>query len=177
MLVVQSCPALCDLIAHQAPLSREFVRQEYWCGLPFPSPGDLPNPGLKSASPVSPTSQAASLPLEPPGKRLWEDTQGECCVLLSLVHLHACLSFMWRFQKLCTDKIGVYCDFCNTTGSNSQVGETDYVSISSVWNWYGKYKQKAQNSEEGRPSGLGMREGILTGCWTWRYGHEHMRMS
>ena len=39
-------------IARQAPLSMEFSRQEYWSGLPFPSPGDLPNPGIQPASPV-----------------------------------------------------------------------------------------------------------------------------
>ena len=42
-----------------------FSRQEYWSGLPFPSPGDLPNPGIE---PGSPTLQADSLPSEPPGK-------------------------------------------------------------------------------------------------------------
>ena len=42
-----------------------FSRQEYWSGLPFPSPGDLPNPGIK---PRSPALQADSLPAEPPGK-------------------------------------------------------------------------------------------------------------
>ena len=47
-LVVKSCPTLATpwTIAHQAPLSMGFSRQEYWDGLPFPSPGDLPNPGL-----------------------------------------------------------------------------------------------------------------------------------
>ena len=39
-------------VARQAPLSMEFSRQEYWSGLPFPSPGDLPNPGLKPGSPA-----------------------------------------------------------------------------------------------------------------------------
>ena len=39
-------------VFHQAPLFMEFSRQEYWSGLPFPSPGDLPNPGFKSRSPV-----------------------------------------------------------------------------------------------------------------------------
>ena len=39
--------------AHQGPLSMEFSRQEYWSGLPFPSPGDLPNPEIESASLVS----------------------------------------------------------------------------------------------------------------------------
>ena len=44
MEVAQSCPTLCDpmdCVAHQAPLSMEFSRQEYWSGLPFPSPGHL----------------------------------------------------------------------------------------------------------------------------------------
>ena len=52
-------------VARQAPLSMEFSRQEYWSGLPFPSPGDLPNPGIKSGSPAL---QVDSLPSEPPGK-------------------------------------------------------------------------------------------------------------
>ena len=41
-------------VAHQIPLSIEFCRQEYWSGLPFPPAGDLPNPGIKPMSPVSP---------------------------------------------------------------------------------------------------------------------------
>ena len=41
-------------VARQAPLSMEFSRQEYWSELPFPLPGDLPNPGIKPMSPVSP---------------------------------------------------------------------------------------------------------------------------
>ena len=52
-------------IAYQAPLSMEFSRQAYWSGLPFPSPGDLPDPGIK---PGSPTFQADALLSEPPGK-------------------------------------------------------------------------------------------------------------
>ena len=51
-------------VALQAPLSMGFSRQEYWSGLPFPSPGDLPNPGI---GPGSPTLQADALPSEPPG--------------------------------------------------------------------------------------------------------------
>ena len=50
---------------HQAPLSMRFSRQEYWNGLTFPSPGDLPNPGIK---PGSPALQADSLPTELQGK-------------------------------------------------------------------------------------------------------------
>ena len=41
-------------VALQAPLSMQFSRQEYWSGLPFPPPGDLPNPGIKPVSPTSP---------------------------------------------------------------------------------------------------------------------------
>ena len=51
--------------AHQAPLSTEFSRQKYWSGLPFPSPGDLPDPGTE---PTSPALQADALLTEPPGK-------------------------------------------------------------------------------------------------------------
>ena len=49
----------------QAPPSVGFFREEYWSGLPFPSPGDLPHPGIE---PWSPALQADSLPSEPPGK-------------------------------------------------------------------------------------------------------------
>ena len=52
-------------VAHQAPQSMEFSRQEHWSGLPFPSPGDLPDPGIE---PGSPTLRAEALPSEPPGK-------------------------------------------------------------------------------------------------------------
>ena len=41
-------------VAHQTPLSMGFSRQEYWSGVPFPSPGDLSNPGIEPASLVSP---------------------------------------------------------------------------------------------------------------------------
>ena len=56
------------IVAHQAPLSMEFSRQEYWSGLPFPSPGDIPDSGIKVAYPVSPALQTDSLPAEPSGK-------------------------------------------------------------------------------------------------------------
>ena len=55
-------------VACQALLSMEFSMQEYWSGLPFLSPGDLPNPGIKLKSPAL---QADSLPLQPPGKPLF----------------------------------------------------------------------------------------------------------
>jgi len=65
---VESCSTLCDpmdLSLHQVSPSMGFSRQEYWSGLPFPSPGDLPDSGIK---PRSPTLQADALLSEPPGK-------------------------------------------------------------------------------------------------------------
>ena len=53
------------IVACQPPLSMGFSRQEYWRGLPFLSPGDLPGPGTE---PASPAMQTDSLPSEPPGK-------------------------------------------------------------------------------------------------------------
>ena len=73
--------------AHQAPLSMELSRQEYWSGLPFPSPGDLPNPGIK---PVSPALQADSLPLSH-----W----GDCKAFKPYK------SFLWVTQKQASDWI------------------------------------------------------------------------
>ena len=67
VLVAQSYPPLCDprTIACQASLSMGFSWQEYWSGLPFPPPRDLPNPGIE---PGSPALQADSLQAELPGK-------------------------------------------------------------------------------------------------------------
>ena len=53
-LVAKSCLSLATLwtVAHQAPLSMGFSREEYWSGLPFPSLGDLPGPGMEPRSPA-----------------------------------------------------------------------------------------------------------------------------
>ena len=57
------CVCVCvEIVAHQAHLSMEFSRQEYWTGLPGDSPGDLPHPGIE---PSSPALQVDSLPSEP----------------------------------------------------------------------------------------------------------------
>ena len=58
-----SCVLL--FVAYQAPPSLRFSRQEYWSGYPFPSPGDLPNPGIE---PGSPSLQTDTFQSEPPGK-------------------------------------------------------------------------------------------------------------
>ena len=56
-------------VAYKAPLSVEFSRHECWSGWPFPSPGDLPDPGIE---PGSPTLQADALLSEPPGKSMYK---------------------------------------------------------------------------------------------------------
>ena len=55
-------------VARQAPLSMEFSRQEYWSELPFPSPGDLPDPGIDPDSSKSPVLASRFFTTEPPGK-------------------------------------------------------------------------------------------------------------
>ena len=66
-LVAKLCPTLVTprTAACQAPLTMEFSTQEYWSELPFPSPGDLPDPGIETGPP---TFQAEALPSESPGK-------------------------------------------------------------------------------------------------------------
>ena len=102
----QLCPTLCNPMdcSRQAPLSMEFSRQEYWSGLPFTSPGDLPDPWIE---PGSPALQADSLPSEPPGKDprscIYMPTNIYTCVILKRCTDILCTSFFslkalcWRF--------------------------------------------------------------------------------
>ena len=71
-------------VAHQASLSMAFSRQEYWTGFPFPSPGDLPDPGIE---PRSPALQADALQSEPPGKPIKEtlkERERRVCVAVGI---------------------------------------------------------------------------------------------
>ena len=68
-LVTKSRLTICDpvdYIAHQSPLSMEFSRQEYWSGFPYPSPGDLPNPGIEPRSPALAGRFLTTVPLGKP---------------------------------------------------------------------------------------------------------------
>ena len=76
-------------VAYQAPPSMGFSRQEYWSGLPFPSPGDLPDPEIK---PRSPTLQADALTSEPPGRLLYWLLNTERQILYHFID-------MWNLQK------------------------------------------------------------------------------
>ena len=75
---VHSCLTLFQppwTVAHQAPLSMGFSMQEYWSGLPFPSPGDLPNPGIE---PTVPALAGRFFTTEPPGKRIYSTNNLSC---------------------------------------------------------------------------------------------------
>ena len=69
----------------QVPLSMGFPRKEYWNGLPFPSPRDLPDSGVKSVSLVSPALAGRLSTTVPPGKDITEVNTGYCLILLQLL--------------------------------------------------------------------------------------------
>ena len=75
-------------IARQAPLSMGFSRQEYWSGLPFPSPGDLPDPGIE---PESPALLVDALSSEPPGKPIL--LHGKCFFTYLAVYRYEIVNF------------------------------------------------------------------------------------
>ena len=92
--------------AHQAPLSMGFSRQEFWSGLPFPPPGDLPDPGIKPMSPAVLASLALAgriLTTEPPGKLIYVVC---CCSVTKL-----CLTTVVVDGKLITTIIIYKVDF------------------------------------------------------------------
>ena len=78
-------------VAYQDPPSMEFSRQEYWSGLPFPSPGDLPDPGIE---PQSPALQADTLSSEPLGKPFPE---------MEITNIS------WKLQNLCVPYFPFFC--------------------------------------------------------------------
>ena len=78
-------------VAHQAPLSMEFSRQEYWSGLPFPTPGDLPDPGIKPTSLESPALAGGFFTTEP----LRKPNHGITAIPVLSIHLvTSCFSFL-----------------------------------------------------------------------------------
>ena len=103
-------------VAHQAPPSMGFCRQEYWSGVPFPSPGDLPNPGTE---PRSPALQADALTSEPPGKPLLLLKPSLIIVVQLLGHVR--LLGLQHARLLCTSlSLGVCGNSCPFEGGNRQ---------------------------------------------------------
>ena len=94
--------------ARQAPLSMEFSRQEYWSGLPCPSPGDLPNAGPEAGSPAL---QGDSLPSEPPGKPIH-------CLTTPRFYLSFLLFGIWRvsYRGSCVYHFGIWRVSCRGSG-------------------------------------------------------------
>ena len=87
-------------VAHQAPPFMQFSRQQYWSGLPFPSPGDLPHPGIKPESPILQADSLPSEPLEKPSlkqKGDGDESEGpeDSCHFVESHH-----SFMWNLGSL-----------------------------------------------------------------------------
>ena len=92
--VAQSCPTLCDPMdcSPAGSPSMGFSRQEYWSGVPFPSIGTLPDPGIE---PRSPALQAEALTSEPPGKPIGQHSPNQSTSSLFYIWGH----FSSRFQK------------------------------------------------------------------------------
>ena len=84
-------------VAHQAPLCMGFSRQEYWSGLPFLSPGDLPDPGMEPSSPALPADTLIS---EPPGKhegvdKIWDYLKDKTIVFRKVTKRKKSVLFLW----------------------------------------------------------------------------------
>ena len=86
--VVSNSLQLHGLQPAQTPLSMEFPRQEYWSGLPFPSPGDPPNPGIEPMSPVSPPLAGRFFTTKPPGKSLRQMNRSKTSVITYIQGSH-----------------------------------------------------------------------------------------
>ena len=123
------------MAAHQVPLSLGFSRQEYWSGLPFLSPGDLPNPGIK---PRSPASQADALSSEPPGKPIPYMCRYIC--IISFMYAAAAAKSL----QLCP----TLCDPIDSSPPGSAIPgilqartlEWVAISFSNAWKWKVKVK-------------------------------------
>ena len=118
MLWAQSCPTLAapGTVAHQAPLSMGFSRQEYWSGVPFPTPGDLPDPGIEPASLGTPALAGESFTTGPPGRP--RRTVLRTCYLEAVAQT--------RVHCLCGIKQDI-------TGLSSIVGKMDATVVSTVY--------------------------------------------
>ena len=90
-LGTQSCPIISSPMVHQAPLSVGFPRQEYWSGLPLPSPGDLPNPRIKPESRRFLTFEQPGKPKHLTNSKATKDFSGELLPLTLLKILHQSL--------------------------------------------------------------------------------------
>ena len=160
VLITQSCPTLETpwTVACQAPLSMEFSRQEYCSGLLFPSPGDLPNPGIK---PGPPALQVDCLPSEPPGKPWYNHTMDYHSAIERnevLIHVTTWISL----ENIMLSE-------------RSQAKKATYCMIPFIWNVQDRQIHKTESRlefawgmEEGRHwNSLLMSKGFLGGWWKY----------
>ena len=107
-------------VAYQAPPSMGFSRQEYWSGLPFPSPGDLPDPGIEPRSPIL---EADALTSEPPGQENSRNTSTSALLIrlkpLTVWITTNCEKFLKRWDYQTTSVHGIL-----------QAGILEWVAIS-----------------------------------------------
>ena len=116
-------------VAYQAPPSMGFSRQEYWRGLPFPSPGDLPDPGIESGSLAR---QVDALPSEPPGKHLSSGLKGHC----ECTRINYCCSVAKLCPTLCDPMDCSLPSFCIHGTSQAGILEWFVISFSKINLWY-----------------------------------------
>ena len=127
------------MAAHQAPLSLGFSKQEYWSGLPFPSPGD-PNPGIE---PRSPALQVDSLPTEPPGS---PNTQHSCQLErlnpdpTDLFSLHLSSLFLFCFKPLDLEVVV----FAAIASSSPIVSLNPFLQLVSTFWCYSQFSLKSR---------------------------------
>ena len=117
-------------VAYQAPPSIGFSRQEYWSGLPFPFPGDLPNPGIE---PWSPTFQADALTAEPPGKQSEKKSFKDYHLCPAAKSLQSC-------PTLCDPTDGSPPSFPVPGILQARTLEWVAISFSNAWKWKVKVK-------------------------------------
>ena len=98
------------IVVCQAPLSMGLSRHEHWSGLPFPSPGDLPDPGIKPESLISPAFAGGFLPAVPPGKPRFYYS----CVFKLLINSQIASSVVIRFMKV--SSISTFLRVCTRNG-------------------------------------------------------------
>ena len=99
------------IVAPQAPLSMGFLRQEFWSGVPFPSPGDIPDPGTEAASPAL---AGGFFTTEPPGEPVYHGTRCNTIIssFLSPVFPSPCMYLHWGITQLKDTSISIFT--CNS---------------------------------------------------------------
>ena len=157
-LVAPLClPVTPRTVAHQAPLSLEFSRQAHWSGLPFPSPGNIPNPGIK---PRFPASQADSLPLSHSGSRI--------CFILNFKNYfsdYLIKLFLKKKTRISHRNAARVCHGCVSPGERGVLGSGSFSLSEGASTWrVGRWKPGRRGQVPGRPE-QGLQSGGSRSGW------------